>query len=152
MLILYITCIFSQVDTGAAKLHAFIGEKKKSYQIWTSHDFTSVFDLTIKTAKKGVEKEAAKKIEARKILDLLVHPGFISATFNRLQSKNHVISMVTNTKRATSSFDNSGYYKDCGYCNVPFFTDVVNIGRCTSPYCRRFTLMSGIWRRVLHEQ
>ena len=149
---LQITSIFLQVDTGAARLHAFIGEKKKSYQIWTSHDFTSVFDLDKKTLKKGVQKEAAKKIEAKQILDLLVKPGFISATFNRLQSKNHVISMVSNTKRATSSFDNSAYYKDCGYCNVPFFTDLVNIGRCTSSYCRRHILMAGIWRRVLHEQ
>ena len=140
------------MDTGAARLHAFIGEKKKSYQIWTSHDFTSVFDLDKKTLKKGVQKEAAKKIEAKQILDLLVKPGFISATFNRLQSKNHVISMVANTKRATSSFDNSAYYKDCGYCNVPFFTDLVNIGRCTSSYCRRHILLAGIWRRVLHEQ
>ena len=81
------------MDTGAARLHAFIGEKKKSYQIWTSHDFNSVFDLTMKTLKKGVQKEAAKKIEPQKILDLLVEPGFISATFNRLQSKNHVISI-----------------------------------------------------------
>ena len=152
MLRLQITSIFLQVDTGAARLHAFIGEKKKSYQIWTSHDFTSVFDLTMKTAKKGVEKEAANKIEPQRILDLLVEPGFISATFNRLQSKNHIISMVTNTKRATSSFDNSAYYKDCGYCNVPFFTDLANIARCTSSYCRRHTLLAGIWRRVLHEQ
>ena len=152
MLRLQIISAFLQVDTGAARLHAFIGEKKKSYQIWTSHDFTSVFDLTMKTLKKGVQKEAAKKIEPKKILDLLVEPGFISATFNRLQSKNHVISMVTNTKRATSSFDNSAYYKDCGYCNVPFFTDLVSIGRCSSSYCRRHILLAGIWRRVLHEQ
>lgn len=152
MLKLQITSKFLQVDTGAAKLHAFIGEKKKSYQIWTSLDFKSVFDLDMKTLKKGVQKEAAKKIEPQKILDLLVEPGFISATFNRLQSKNHIISMVANTKRATSSFDNSAFYKDCGYCNVPFYTDLANIGRCTSSYCRRHTLLAGIWRRVLHEQ
>ena len=144
--------VFGQVDTGADRLHAFVGEKKKSYQIWTSKHMFSLFDLQMKTAKKGVQKAADKKIEASQILDLLTEPGFISATFNRLQAKNHVIYHVTNTKRATSSFDNSAYYKDCGYCNVPFFTDLPNIERCSSADCKQYKLLAGIWRRVLHAQ
>lgn len=141
-----------QVDTGAERLHAFIGEKKKSYQIWTSANLFSLFDMTMKIAKKGVQKAAAKQIDPSKILDLLAKPGFISSTFNRLQTKSHVISMVTNTKKATSSFDNSAYYKDCGFCNVPFFCDIVNIDQCTSVDCRRYALLAGIWRRVLRER
>ena len=77
--------------------------------------------MSRKTLKKGLMKDAAQKLETGDLLDLQIEPGFISSTFNRLQTNKHLISMVKCSKQATTSFDNSAYYKDCGYCNIPFF-------------------------------
>ena len=94
---------------------------------------------------------AALLIPTPKVLDLLCEPGFISTKFNRLQAKNHMISMETTTKPATSSFDNSAYYRDCDLCNVPFSCKIHNIKKCESIDCKCLKVLAGIWRRLLHE-
>ena len=108
--------------------------------------------MTRKTLKKGLMKDAAQKLDTGDLLDLQIEPGFISSTFNRLQTNKHLISMVKCSKQATTSFDNSAYYKDCGYCNIPFFCDIVNIGKCTSLDCKRYKMLASIWRRILIEK
>lgn len=46
---------YVKVDTADAVIHAFVGEKKKSYQIFTNHSVTEINDLDFdrKTCKKG---------------------------------------------------------------------------------------------------
>ena len=46
-----------KVDTGTDIIHAFLGERKKSYQLFTDKTTTtvnSVYDLARKTVKKKV--------------------------------------------------------------------------------------------------
>ena len=46
---------FVKVDTAEAIIHAFVGEKKKSYQIFTNQSISEISDLDFdkKIAKKG---------------------------------------------------------------------------------------------------
>ena len=48
---------FVKVDTGANIIHAFLGEKKKSYQLYTDMEVSSVSNIANmerKTVKKKV--------------------------------------------------------------------------------------------------
>ena len=66
--------------------------------------------MSRKTLKKGLMKDAAQKLETGDLLDLQIEPGFISSTFNRLQTNKHLISMVKCSKQATWNI--TGYDKD----------------------------------------
>jgi hypothetical protein len=117
---------FVKVDTGTDLIHAFLGERKKSYQLFTdktSPTFNNVFALDRKTLKKkkGCPKGAASKLKTNYILGLIKKPGILKAQFKKLQSKRHIISMRKQEKRVSSSVDTSAFYKSCGLCNVPFF-------------------------------
>ena len=155
-------------------IHAFLGEKKKSYNLFLSKNQSWVLDfdepglngktqekvipertapkdlldlLDRKTVKKGVPAKAAERISTRDLLALIDKPGVVKADFQKLQSKNHMIHMIHQEKIATSSFDNSAFYKDCNMCNVPFDCDLKNIDKCTSIDCEKNRLLVKIWHR-----
>lgn len=144
---------FVKVDTAEAVIHAFIGEKKKSYQIFTNQSISEVteLDLERKARKKGVPPSAVAKVEDKQLLDLTCEPGQIKVEYNRLQTKSHSIKMVHQVKSLTNSFDNGGYYKDCGNCAIPFHCTLKNISKCQSIDCIRIRLLVDIWRRLLTE-
>jgi hypothetical protein len=55
---------FVKVDTGTDIIHAFLGERKKSYQLFTdktSPTVNSVYDLDRKTVKKRMSKRSSFK-------------------------------------------------------------------------------------------
>ena len=55
---------FVKVDTGTDIIHAFLGERKKSYQLFTdktSPTVNSVYDLDRKTVKKRLSKRSSFK-------------------------------------------------------------------------------------------
>ena len=142
---------FVKVDTGTDIIHAFLGERKKSYQLFTdktSPTVNSVYDLDRKTVKKGCPKGAASKLKTNDILGLIKQPGILKAQFKKLQSKRHIISMIKQEKRVSSSFDNSAFYKSCGLCNVPFFCTIKDIEICQSIDCRQNNLLVNIWHRL----
>ena len=143
-------------------IHAFLGEKKKSYNLFLSKnaEWTLDYDqhekmppkdlldlLDRKTLKKGVPARAAERISTKDLLALISKPGVVKADFQKLQSKNHMIHMIHQEKVATNSFDNSAFYKDCNMCNVPFDCDLKNIGKCTSIDCEKNRLLVKIWHR-----
>ena len=143
---------YVKVDTGADIIHAFLGEKKKSYQLFTDSSVTSVTNIenmTRKMVKKGCPARSASKLKTKDILGLLKEPNILKAKFQKLQSKKHIISMIQQTKKVSSSFDNSAFYKSCGLCNVPFHCDLKNIEQCDSIDCRRNKLLLNIWYRIL---
>jgi len=144
---------FVKVDTAEAVIHAFIGEKKKSYQIYTNQSTSEVteLDLERKARKKGVPPSAVEKVEDKQLLDLTCEPGQIKVEYNRLQTKSHSIKMVHQVKSLTNSFDNGSYYKDCGNCTIPFHCTLKNISKCQSVDCVRIRLLVDIWRRLLTE-
>ena len=144
---------YVKVDTAEAVIHAFIGEKKKSYQIYTNQNISEVTDLDLdrKARKKGVPPLAVAKVDDKQLLDLTCRPGRIEVEYNRLQTKSHSIKMVHQAKSLTNSFDNGSYYKGCGNCTVPFHCTLRNISKCQSIDCIRVRLLVDIWRRLLNE-
>jgi hypothetical protein len=137
------------VDTSDQIIHAFIGEKKKSYSLFTNKDINiQNLKLQRKTVKKGCPQAAAKKIEDKEIIGLLQKPGIIKSSFNKLAAKKHKIQMIHQEKNVSNSFDNSAFYKSCGLCNVPFHCTIVN-ETCSDTNCKRDKLLSSIWHRLL---
>ena len=147
---------YVKIDTAEKVIHAFLGEKKKSYNLflsknteWVSDDRLSPGDLLDlldrKSAKKGLPAKAAARISTKDLLALVGKPGAVKAGFKKLQSKNHIISMIHQEKMATNSFDNSALYKDCNMCNVPFDCDLKNIAKCTSIDCKKNKLLCKVW-------
>ena len=145
---------FVKVDTAEAVIHAFIGEKKKSYQIFTNDTISEVADLFMerKARKKGVPSAAVTKVKDKQLLDLTCEPGLIHVEFNKLQTKSHSIKMIHQVKSLTNSFDNGSYYKNCGICTIPFNCNLENINECQSIDCDRIKLLVDIWRRELNEK
>lgn len=144
---------FVKVDTGSDIIHAFLGEKKKSYQLFTDSSVSSINNinnLIRKTVKKGCPKRAASKLKTKDILGLIKKPSILKAQFQKLQSKKHIISMIRQEKKISSSFDNSAYYKTCGLCNVPFYCTLKDIDKCDSIECRRNNLLVNIWYRLVN--
>ena len=146
---------FVKIDTAEKMIHAFLGEKKKSYNLFMSESAEADFgikrglmELDIKTAKKGCPASAAKKLHTNDLLGLIIEPGIVKADFNKLQSKNHIISMLHQEKMVSNSFDNSAFYKDCNMCNVPFNCSIKNIQKCRSIECRKNKLLIKIWHRI----
>ena len=146
---------FVKVDTSDNIIHAFLGEKKKSYQLYTSTkdnpliSFSSVNEMRRKTIKKGCPQRSAKDIKDKDILSLIKNPGIIKANFNKLQSKKHIISMIHQQKNVSNSFDNSAMYKSCELCNVPFHCTLSSIEICDSIDCQRDRLLVNIWYRLV---
>ena len=103
---------YVKVDTADAVIHAFVGEKKKSYQIFTNQSVSEITDLDFdrKLCKKGesfgnmylywsynltgVPHAAAAQVENEAILSLLQEPGMLKVEFNKLQTKSHSIKMI----------------------------------------------------------
>ena len=155
------------MDTADAIIHAFVGEKKKSYQIFTNQSVSEVTDLDFekKICKKGesfdkcncidhkiktgVPHDAAAQVNSEAILRLVKEPGMIQVEFNKLQAKSHSIKMIHQTKSLTNSFDNGSSYKDCGICSVPFHCTLENITECLSVGCMINSLLVDIWIRLL---
>jgi hypothetical protein len=142
---------YVKVDTSDEIIHGFIGEKKKSYQIYKNNSVSSVNidEITRKIVKKGCPKKSMKQLKDKDILGLIKSPNIMKANFNKLQSKTHKISMINQTKRVSSSFDNSAFYKSCGICNVPFFCDIKDVSTCKSVECKKSKLLIDIWSKVV---
>ena len=146
---------FVKIDTAENVIHAFLGEKKKSYSLFMSKSADAVFDihqdsmgLKIKAAKKGCPALAAKKMRTKALLGLIIEPGIVKTEFKKLQSKKHTISMLHQEKVVSNSFDNSAFYKDCNMCNVPFNCSIKRIHKCRSVECRKNKLLVKIWYRI----
>ena len=144
---------FVKVDTSDQVIHAFIGEKKKSYSLFTNQD-TNIQQLKLqrKTVKKGCPQSAAKKIKDKEIIGLLQKPKIIKTNFKTLSSHKHQIKMIHQEKTVSNSFDNSAFYKTCGLCNVPFHCTIENIEICTDINCKLMTLLVSIWNRLLQSE
>ncbi len=143
---------FVKVDTGADIIHAFLGEKKKSYQLFTDSSVSSVNNIENmkrKTVKKGCPVRAASKLKTKNILGLIKEPNILKAKFQKLQSKKHIISMIQQEKKVSNSFDNSAFYKSCGLCNIPFHCDLKEIEKCDYIDCKRNKLLVNIWHHLL---
>ena len=146
---------FVKIDTAENVIHAFLGEKKKSYNLFMSKSSDAVFNILedsmgmdTKTVKKGCPALAAKKLRTKALLGLIIEPGIVKTTFKKLQSKKHIISMLHQEKVVSNSFDNSAFYKDCNMCNVPFNCSIKNIHKCRSIECRKNKLLVKIWYRI----
>lgn len=142
---------FVKIDTAAEVIHAFLGEKKKSYNLFMSKSAHAVFaptELDIKAIKKGCPASAAINLRTRALLRLIIEPGILRAEFKKLQSKQHIISMIRQEKIVSNSFDNSAFYKDCNMCNVPFNCSIKKIRKCRSIECRKNKLLVKIWYRI----
>ena len=144
---------FVKVDTAEKVIHAFTSERKKSYQLFMNTKVRNVESLELerKTVKKGCPTAAARKLEDKNIVSLLEDPECLKASFNKFQSKNHSIRMISQTKQVTCSFDDSAYYKDCGLCNIPFNCTLSDSEICTSVNCDRNRILTKIWSRVLNK-
>ena len=144
---------FVKIDTAEDVIHAFLGEKKKSYNLFFSKNADYVYqaELVRKTTKKGCPGGAAEKLSTKALLALINEPGIVKADFNKLQSKNHNIAMIHQEKMVTNSFDSSAFYKDCKMCNVPFDCSLDNIAKCSSIDCEKNRLLVKIWHRVINE-
>jgi hypothetical protein len=141
------------VDTGMDIIHAFLGEKKKSYSLFTSSSqIIQNLKLERKTVKKGCPQPAAKKITDKEIIGLLQKPGIIKTNFKKLSTHKHKIEMIHQEKAVSNSFDNSAFYKTCGICNVPFHCTIENIGICADINCKLQTLLVSIWNRLLQSE
>lgn len=156
---------YVKIDTSDAIIRAFLGEKKKSYNLFLSKNaewvsdplqkgypaeaaFKNLLDLlNRKTLKKGLPGKAAERISTKDLLALIGKPGVVKADFKKLQSYQHIISMIHQEKMATNSFDNSAFYKDCNMCNVPYDCDLKDISKCTSIDCEKNRLLVKIWHR-----
>ncbi len=143
---------FVKVDTANDVIHAFLGEKKKSYQLFTSQSTSNINinNLARKTVKKGCPNKTASKIQTKDILRLYKKDEILKMYFRKLQSKKHIISMIQQEKTVSSSFDNSAFYKTCGLCNVPFYCSLKDIQRCDSIECFRNKLLINIWYRIVN--
>ena len=144
---------FVKVDTSDQIIHAFIGDKKKSYSLFTNKD-ANIQNLKLqrKTVKKGCPQSAAKKIKDKEIIGIIQKPGIIKTQFNKLSAHRHKIEMIHQEKAVSNSFDNSAFYKTCGVCNVPFHCTVENIEICTDNNCKLQTLLVSIWNRLLQSE
>ena len=145
---------FVKVDTADQVIHSFIGEKKKSYQLFMNDsllEVTNVCEMKRKTVKKGCQHKSAEQISTAQLLNLIRKPGVIKAGYSKLQSKNHKIQMIGGSKTASTSFDNSAYYKSCNLCNVPFFCTLEDIKICKSAECDLSKLLVDVWYRLLIE-
>ena len=146
---------FVKVDTSDDIIHAFLGEKKKSYNLFTSNS-QIIQDLKLqrKTVKKGCPQPAAKQIKDKEIIGLqsLQKPSIIKTHFNKLSVHKHKIEMISTTKAVSNSFDNSAFYKTCGVCNVPFHCTIDNISLCTDTNCKLQSLLVSIWNRLLQSE
>ena len=136
-------------------IHAFLGEKKKSYNLFMSKSAETVFNvrenslgLDVKATKKGCPALATKKLRTKALLGLIIEPGIVKENFKRLQSKSHIISMLHQEKMVSNSFDNSAFYKDCNMCNVPFDCSIKKIQKCRSVECKKNKLLVKIWHRI----
>ena len=144
---------YVKIDTADEVIHAFLGEKKKSYNLFFSKnvDHVDQTELVRKTTKKTCPGGAAEKLSTKGLLALINEPGIVKAGFNKLQSKNHNIAMIHQELMVTNSFDSSAFYKDCKMCNVPFDCDLKNIAKCSSLDCERNRFLVKIWYRILNE-
>ena len=145
---------FVKVDTGEKVIHSFLGEKKKSYQLFMNDSLENVdqvCNMNRKTVKKGCPQKSAEQISTAQLLNLIRKPSVIRAEYTKLQSKNHVIEMIGGSKTASTSFDNSAYYKTCTLCNVPFHCTLEDVKLCKSIECDLNKLLVDVWYRILNE-
>ena len=59
--------------------------------------------------------------------------------------------MIGGSKTASTSFDNSAYYKTCTLCNVPFHCTLEDVKLCKSIECDLNKLLVDVWYRILNE-
>ena len=142
---------YVKIDTGVKKMRAFLGTKKKSYQLYLNDekDGMSIETLIRKAKQKGIPARAALKLTDAEILRLFKKPCSMSTEFRKLSSKKHVISLIKQSKSVSNSFDNSAYYRSCGLCNMPFNTTLPDEEICKSVDCERVKLLIDVWYRYV---
>ena len=146
---------FVKIDTAENVIHAFLGAKKKCYNLFLSKSVDAVFapnedsmGMDRKTVMKGIPFKAATKLATKELLRLINNDGKVNVSFKKLQSQQHKISMLQQEKMASNSFDSSAFYKDCDMCNVPFNCTIKNIKKCRSADCELNKLLVKIWYRI----
>lgn len=133
-------------------MRAFLGTKKKSYQLYLNDDDEgNIETLQKKVKQKGIPAKAASKLKDKDILALFKKPSSMSTEFRKLSSKKHVISLIKQSKSVTNSFDNSAYYRSCGICNIPFNTTLPDEGICKSVDCERVKILIDVWYRKVNK-
>ena len=143
---------YVKIDTVAKKIRAFLGGGKKDYRLYLDDGVAQELDvLQQKTTLKGCQAKAAKNIPDTSLLERITTPSVATASFRKLASKNHTISLIQQTKSVTNSFDNSAYYRSCGLCNIPFNTTLPDDKICRSVDCERNRLLIDVWYRKLNK-
>ena len=144
---------FVKIDTGVKKMRAFLGTKKKSYQLYLNDEEEVSIEKLLRVAKqKGIPARAALRLSNKEILELFKKPSSMSTEFRKLSSKKHVISLIKQSKSVSNSFDNSAYYRSCGLCNMPFNTTLPDEGICKSVDCERVKLLIDVWYRYVSKK
>ena len=146
---------FVKIDTAENVIHAFLGAKKKCYNLFLSKSVDVVFasnedsmGMDRKTVMKGIPFKASTKLGTKELLSLINNDVKVNVSFKKLQSQGHKISMLHQEKLASNSFDSSAFYKDCDMCNVPFNCKIKNIKKCRSADCELNKLLVKIWCRI----
>jgi hypothetical protein len=141
---------YVKIDTGVKKIRAFLGRKKKDYRLYLDEGgVQDLQDLQNETTLKGCQAGAARDISNKKMLEIVSGtPSTATASFRKLASKRHVVSLIKQTKSVTNSFDNSAYYRTCGLCNIPFNTSLPNEKICKSIDCERNRHLIDVWYRI----
>ena len=110
---------------------SFVGLKSKTYAI-------KVRGGSIDMKAKGVPRRTKKKIPFEAMLDCLRQIQSFSTSFNRIQSRDHIVRMVHCEKTAFSSFDDKRFLL-CENHSVPYGSKFVKYfweADRTCPFCQ----------------
>ena len=96
---------FVKIDTAENVIHAFLGAKKKCYNLFLSKSVDGIFapnedsmGMDRKTVMKGIPFKAATKLGTKELLRLINNDGKVNVSFKKLQSQQHKISMLQQEK------------------------------------------------------
>ena len=143
-----------KIDTAFRKILAFLGSKKKDYQLYMEAEGDGgggVCSLDKITKKKGVRNAEANQIGDKRVLRQLRKASSTVVSYRKLESRRHVISLIKQKKTVSNSFDNSAYYRTCGLCNIPFNTTLKDENICKSVDCERAQLFIDVWYGILNK-
>ena len=121
-------------------------------RIKTNTKSKSIHSLDKISKKKATRNSEANKIGDVHILRQLKKATTTVASYRKIQSKKHVISLIEQTKTVSNSFDNSAFYRTCGLCNIPFNTTLEDEKICSSIHCERAQNLIDVWYRRLNTE
>ena len=90
-----------KIDTAFRKILAFLGSKKKDYQLYMEAEGDGgggVCSLDKITKKKGVRNAEANQIGDKRVLRQLRKASSTVVSYRKLESRRHVISLIKQKK------------------------------------------------------